>query len=147
VPVERLGQLFGHRRVDHHPVLEQRRTSDLRRLSGAEGRLRAPAAHRDRRRGPDGRIGHRAEAENVMARRRRGEDGTSLLLVLAFLALAAALVPALLRLGSTNLLATSRLHGQRAAVYAADGATDAALQYLRQYPQCGRLVQIQPPST
>jgi hypothetical protein len=43
-------------------------------------------------------------------------------------------------LGATNLLATSRLRTQRAAVYVADGATEGAIQFLRQSnnANCGR---------
>ena len=75
-------------------------------------------------------------------RRAHGEDGASLMLALAFIVLFAVTVPPLLNLGTGNLLATSRLSEQRAAVYAADGATDAAIQYLRLYPDCGRPFQV-----
>lgn len=68
----------------------------------------------------------------------RGEDGASLMMALAFLVLFGLAIPPLLQLGATNLLATSRLQEQRAVVYAADGATDGALQYLRAHPGCGR---------
>jgi hypothetical protein len=64
------------------------------------------------------------------------------MLALAFLMLFAFIVPPILNLGTGNLLATSRLSEQRAAVYAADGATDAAIQYLRLYPDCGRPLQV-----
>src|SRR4051794_9966707 len=50
----------------------------------------------------------------------------------------ALLIPALLKLGTTNLLATSRLHTQRADVYVADGATEGAIQYLRTRLSCAR---------
>ena len=73
-----------------------------------------------------------------MRRRLRGEDGASLLLALAFLTAFSLLIPALLQLGVTNLLATSRLREQRDVVYTADGATDGAIQYLRQHDLCGR---------
>jgi hypothetical protein len=48
------------------------------------------------------------------------------------------LIPTLLQLGATNLLATSRLREQRGDVYAADGATEGAIQYLRTHDGCGR---------
>jgi hypothetical protein len=75
-------------------------------------------------------------------KRMHGEDGVSLMLALAFIVLFAVTIPPLLNLGTGNLLATSRLSEQRAAVYAADGATDAAIQYLRLYPGCGRPFQV-----
>ena len=53
------------------------------------------------------------------------------------------LVPPLLNLGTTNLLTTSRLQEQRSTVYAADGTTDGAIQYLRSHPTCGRRFQLQ----
>jgi len=73
-----------------------------------------------------------------VARRCRGEEGVSLILALAFLSLFGLFIPELLTLGSTNLLATSRLQEQRATVYAADGATDGAIQFLRRNTNCGR---------
>ena len=76
------------------------------------------------------------------ARRAHGEEGVSLILALAFLVLFGLTVPPLLNLGTANLLSTSRLHDQRATVYAADGATDAAIQYLRSHPGCGRQLQV-----
>ncbi len=74
----------------------------------------------------------------MAARRASGERGASLILALGFLTLFGLLIPAILNLGSTNLLATSRLGEQREDSYTADGATDAAIQYLRQYTGCGR---------
>jgi hypothetical protein len=74
-----------------------------------------------------------------MARRRaRGEEGVTLVIALGFLAFFGLLIPALVTLGATHLQATSRLQEQRGVVYAADGATDAAIQYLRSHPSCGR---------
>ena len=73
-----------------------------------------------------------------MRTRFRGEEGATLLIALGFLMLFALLIPALLELGSTNLKATARLHEQRADVYAADGATEGAIQYLRTRPSCAR---------
>jgi hypothetical protein len=69
----------------------------------------------------------------------QGEEGVTLILALAFLSLFAVMIPALLNLGTTNLLGTSRLHDQRAGVYAADSATEGAIQYLRYHTECGRL--------
>ena len=74
----------------------------------------------------------------MSARRRRGEEGTSLILALAFLMVFALLIPAILDLGTTNVLATSKLKDQRSTVYASDGAMDGAIQYLRRNPGCGR---------
>jgi hypothetical protein len=68
----------------------------------------------------------------------RGEDGTSLIIALAFLTLFALLVPALLNLGTTNLRATTKFREQRSDVYVADGATDGAIQYLRAHSSCAR---------
>jgi hypothetical protein len=61
-----------------------------------------------------------------------------MILALGFLALFSVFVPKLLDLGSTNLLATSRLQEERTIVYVADGATDGAIQYLRANTNCGR---------
>jgi hypothetical protein len=73
-------------------------------------------------------------------RRCRGESGVSLLLALGFLALFSVFIPKLLELGATDLLDTSRLQEQRAAIYAADGTTDGAIQYLRSHTNCGRVI-------
>jgi hypothetical protein len=75
-----------------------------------------------------------------MGRRVRFSDerGASLLLALGFLALCGLLIPAIVNLGGTNLVDTSRLQEQRAVVYTADGAVDATLQYLRVNLGCGR---------
>jgi len=61
-----------------------------------------------------------------------------LILALGFLALFGALIPAIVNLSTTNLVGTTRLHEQRSGVYAADGAVDAAIQYLRLSTGCGR---------
>jgi type II secretory pathway component PulK len=71
-------------------------------------------------------------------RRSRGERGASLIIALGFLALCGALIPAIVDLGGTNLADTARLQTQRSVIYAADGATDAAIQYLRLNNDCGR---------
>jgi hypothetical protein len=77
-----------------------------------------------------------------MVRRCQGEEGVSLLLAIGFLAVAGLAIPALLNLGTTNLLITSRSQEQRGIVYAADGATEEALQYLRSHLGCGRPFQV-----
>jgi len=59
-------------------------------------------------------------------------------MALGFLALCGALIPAIVNLGGTNLLDTSRLKEQRNGVYAADAAVDGAIQYLRENTGCGR---------
>jgi len=64
-------------------------------------------------------------------RRFSGERGASLLLALGFLLAFSLAIPALLRLGTTNFLATTQLRQQRGSVYAADGSTEGAIQYLR----------------
>ena len=50
-----------------------------------------------------------------------------------FLLLFSLVIPALLNLGTTNLLITSRFSEHRAAIYAADGATDAAMSRFEQF--------------
>jgi len=75
----------------------------------------------------------------MATRRCRGERGASLVIALGFLALCGVLIPAIVNLAGTNLSGTSRLHTQRGDLYAADGAVDGALQYLRQHPACGTL--------
>jgi len=60
-----------------------------------------------------------------------------LIIALGFLALFGALIPVIVNLGTTNVVDTNKLDNQRSAVYAADGGTDAALQYLRVHPGCG----------
>jgi hypothetical protein len=77
-------------------------------------------------------------------RRGSGERGASLIIALGFLALFGALIPVIVNLGATNLVDSNKLRGQRSTVYAADGATDAALQYLRGHSGCG--IPIQGPS-
>jgi hypothetical protein len=81
------------------------------------------------------------------SRRTRGEDGASLILALAFLLVFAILIPAILDLGTTNVLSTSRLKSQRSTTYEADGAMDGAIQYLRLHPACGRPATVCPESS
>jgi hypothetical protein len=76
----------------------------------------------------------------MTVRRCQGESGVSLILALGFLALFSVFIPQLLELGATDLLVTSRLQEQRAAIYAADGTTDGAIQYLRSHTNCGRVI-------
>jgi hypothetical protein len=75
----------------------------------------------------------------MTTRRCAGERGASLVIALGFLALCGVLIPAIVNLAGTNLSGTSRLHTQRSDLYAADGAVDGALQYLRQHQGCGTL--------
>jgi hypothetical protein len=58
----------------------------------------------------------------------RDEDGQALLLALAFLIFFGLVIGALLSFAGASVLSTSRLREQRSTVYAADGATDAAIQ-------------------
>jgi len=56
------------------------------------------------------------------------EDGQALVLALGFLIFVGLVVGAMLTLAYANELSTQRLGDQRNTVYAADGATDAAIQ-------------------
>src|SRR5262245_895744 len=51
----------------------------------------------------------------------------------------ALLIPAILDLGTSSVLGTTKLQTQRADVYTADGAMDGAIQYLRRHSECGRV--------
>lgn len=62
---------------------------------------------------------------------RRNEQGTALVLALLFLSLFGALIAVVLGATGNSVLATQRLREQRAEVYAADGATDGAIQFVR----------------
>jgi hypothetical protein len=64
----------------------------------------------------------------------RDEDGQALLLALAFLVFVGLVIGAMLSFASASVLATARLRDQRSYVYAADGATDAAIQVARANP-------------
>lgn len=59
------------------------------------------------------------------------EDGQALLLALAFLAFFGLVIAAMLTFADASVFSTERLREQRATVYVADGATDAAIQYAR----------------
>lgn len=63
----------------------------------------------------------------AMARRRRDERGSSLVLVLATLTILSLMVPALLTLTGTGLLITRPIVEDRVAVYAATSALDAVM--------------------
>jgi hypothetical protein len=56
------------------------------------------------------------------------EDGQALLLALAFLFFGALVIGAMLTFAYVSASSTLQLEGQRNTVYAADGATDAAIQ-------------------
>jgi hypothetical protein len=58
----------------------------------------------------------------------RDEDGQALVLALAFLIFFGLVIGALLSFAAASVLSTERLREQRSTVYAADGATDAAIQ-------------------
>jgi hypothetical protein len=76
----------------------------------------------------------------------RGEDGASLILAMAFLMVFAILIPAILDLGTTNVLSTTKLQSQRSTSYEADGAMDGAIEYLRLHPNCARPATVCPAS-
>jgi hypothetical protein len=66
-----------------------------------------------------------------MTMKLRGDDGQVLPLALAFLVFFGLVITALLTFASASVLSSQRLREQRNTVYAADGATDAAIQYAR----------------
>ncbi len=57
----------------------------------------------------------------------RDEEGQALILALAFLMFFGLVIGLLLSLASSSVLSSSQLRQQRSTVYAADGATDAAI--------------------
>ena len=61
----------------------------------------------------------------------RDEDGQALVLALAFLIFFGLVIGAMLSLAGASVLSIGRLREQRSTVYAADGATDAAIQVAR----------------
>jgi hypothetical protein len=65
------------------------------------------------------------------------ENGQALVLALAFLMFAGLSVGTLLFLGGTSVMSSSQLRYQRSTVYAADGATDAAIQLALNNPELG----------
>lgn len=58
----------------------------------------------------------------------RDQKGQALILALAFLLFFGLVIGVLLSLASSSVLSSSQLREQRSTVYAADGATDAAIQ-------------------
>jgi hypothetical protein len=60
--------------------------------------------------------------------RARDEDGQVLILALAFLVFFGLVIGGMLTFASASVLGTERLREQRATVYTADGAMDAAIQ-------------------
>jgi Tfp pilus assembly protein PilX len=58
----------------------------------------------------------------------RDEEGQALLLALAFLTFFGLVIGAMLAFAGASVRSTERLREQRSTVYAADGATDAAIQ-------------------
>jgi type II secretory pathway pseudopilin PulG len=63
--------------------------------------------------------------------RARDEDGQVLLLALGFLLFFGLVIGAMLTFAGASVLGAQRLREQRATVYAADGAIDAAIQVAR----------------
>jgi hypothetical protein len=61
----------------------------------------------------------------------RDEDGQVLILALGFLLFFGLVIGAMLTFAGASVLGTQRLREQRASVYAADGAIDAAIQVAR----------------
>ena len=61
----------------------------------------------------------------------RDEDGQALVLALAFMIFFGLVIGAMLSFAGASVLSTERLREQRSTVYAADGATDAAIQIAR----------------
>src|SRR2546425_12912725 len=66
------------------------------------------------------------------------EDGQALVLALGFLIFVGLVIGAMLTLAYGNELSTQRLGDQRNTAYAADGATDAAVQLGLVDPTVGR---------
>src|SRR5207249_227365 len=83
-------------------------------------------SHRDRSNHQEGR-----------AVRVKDEDGQVLVLAMGFLVFFGLVIGALLDLANASVLSTERLRDQRSTVYAADGATDAAIQLGRVDPAVG----------
>jgi hypothetical protein len=69
--------------------------------------------------------------------RLRDEEGSALLLALGFLAFFGLLIPAVLSYATTSVLVTQRLRDQRLTIYAAGGAVDGAILYVRDNNNCG----------
>ena len=78
-------------------------------------------------------------------RRIRNEEGAALILALAFLTLFGLWIATVLGLANTSTRVTENLRTQRATVYAPDGATDGAIQYVRGDPSRGAFGTTCPP--
>lgn len=63
--------------------------------------------------------------------RREDEEGTALVLALVFVFAIGMILVAVINLAGNSLLNTNNLHQQRAVEFAADGATNAAVQWVR----------------
>ncbi len=74
-----------------------------------------------------------------MRARLRDEGGQALLLALAFLLFFGLVIAAILGFAEASVMKTTNLREQRSAAYAADGATDAAIQFARRYRAVGAL--------
>jgi hypothetical protein len=72
-----------------------------------------------------------------MTMRRQDESGQALPLALGFLVFFGLVIAATLSFATSSMLATQRLREDRAILYAADGATDGAIQFARGYPAAG----------
>lgn len=72
-----------------------------------------------------------------MTTKLRNEDGQALVLALAFLFFFGLVIATMLGFADASVLATERLRDERSALYAADGATDGAIQYARGNPAAG----------
>lgn len=72
-----------------------------------------------------------------MTTKLRDEDGQALVLALAFLFFFGLVIATMLGFADASVLATERLRDERSALYAADGATDGAIQYARGNPAAG----------
>lgn len=74
-----------------------------------------------------------------MRARLRDDSGQALLLALAFLMFFGLVITAILAFSEASVMKTRNLREQRNTAYAADGATDAAIQLARRYRGIGAL--------
>jgi hypothetical protein len=68
----------------------------------------------------------------IVVRKIHEEDGQVVLLAMVFLAFFGLVITSLLMFSNASILSVARLREDRASVYVADGATEAAIQYARQ---------------
>jgi hypothetical protein len=68
----------------------------------------------------------------------RGEQGTSLVLALAFMSLFGVFAAVLAQFGAESFKTVSSVRDQRASVYAAEGAVDTAIDYVRSNASLGQ---------